>query len=549
MIGATRPTRYSRLVRAVGSVLALGTAVAVIGAVAPGAVADTVPPSGTPATVSTDALPTWQIDGIVWDTVTAGDTVYATGSFTEARPPGTKIGDAAALKRANLLAFDIRTGVVTSFNHTLNAQGRRLGISPDGLTLYVGGDFTKVDGKAHQRLAAFAVKTGELKSAFAPTINSSVRAIQATNTAVYFGGNFTTVGGKAHERLAAVRATSGKVYAWKASANRTVNALAMAPGGKRLIVGGAFDMLSGTKKVGIGAISPSAGTQLKWTSRPIPDFVDYSHYSMVTDLFVSGDTVYAANDGESFHYFDGRWAAKAATGDLVWLDNCYGATYSAYVVGQVYYSVGHAHDCTSVGTFTETDPKTYHRAIAETTYATGKDQGKPSKTSHYSAQPVPTQLHWYPTLTAGNISGASQAAWAVTGNHGYVALAGEFLTVNGVKQQGLTRFAVASLAPNKVGPEASDGLVPVLTTPVPGTVRVTYKRTWDQDNKLMTYRILRDGVEVKKGDVNSNFWYLVNLTYNDSGLAAGSTHTYSITVTDPKGNVVQGGTSAPVVVT
>ena len=41
-----------------------------------------------PTTVSADALPTVQIDGVVWAQAVVGDTVYVGGSFTEARPAG-----------------------------------------------------------------------------------------------------------------------------------------------------------------------------------------------------------------------------------------------------------------------------------------------------------------------------------------------------------------------------------------------------------------------------------------------------------------------------
>ncbi len=170
--------------------------------------------------------------------------------------------------------------------------------------------------------------------------------------------------------------------------------------------------------------------------------------------------VYGTADGESTHWFDGRFAAKASNGNLIWLDNCYGATYSGFVRGKVFYSVGHAHDCSSIKAFPETKPRTHHRALAETTYATGKDTTKPSVNSNYSKQPVPSLLHWFPTLTAGTFTGQHQAAWAITGNATYLALAGEFTKVNGKAQQGLTRFAIASVAPNNVGPVASSGWCP-----------------------------------------------------------------------------------------
>ena len=75
---------------------ALNSAVlAIAGLGSPGvAVANTAPPAGTASTVSADVLPTWQINGVVWAQVLVGNTVYVTGSFTKARPPGVGQGGA-----------------------------------------------------------------------------------------------------------------------------------------------------------------------------------------------------------------------------------------------------------------------------------------------------------------------------------------------------------------------------------------------------------------------------------------------------------------------
>src|SRR5690606_22304838 len=57
------------------------------------AVADSAPVDpGVDPTVTADALPTVQIDGVVWAQVIVGDTVYVGGEFTTARPPGSPAG-------------------------------------------------------------------------------------------------------------------------------------------------------------------------------------------------------------------------------------------------------------------------------------------------------------------------------------------------------------------------------------------------------------------------------------------------------------------------
>ncbi|MBO2446992.1 hypothetical protein J4573_07815 [Actinomadura barringtoniae] len=397
----------------------------------------------TAATVTTEALPTWQVDGVVWSMATVGNTVYATGSFTKARPPGTSPGDAKEVARGNVLAFDITTGnLITSFNHTLNAQGRRIVASPDGKRVYVGGDFTAVDGKEHKRIAAFDTATGKLVDGFAPQASARVSGIAATDSTVYFGGNFFNVNGKSRTRLAAVKASNGaNLDAWKPTVDDEVMALAVAPGDKRVIIGGKFQHLNGENKVGVGAVDATSAAMAAWTSRPVPTRLDpKSAMSYVTDLRVQGDTVFGAADGEGYHWYDGRFAAKAENGDLVWLDNCYGATYGIFPQGQSVYSVSHAHDCSSLGAFGETVPTTWHRALAETANATGTDHALPGSNSNYHGQPVPSLLPWEPKLGVGSFTKQYQAAWAVTGNAKYVALGGEFPSVNGKKQTGLTRF-------------------------------------------------------------------------------------------------------------
>ncbi|WP_157430517.1 LamG-like jellyroll fold domain-containing protein [Actinomadura macra] len=509
--------------------------------------ADIDPPSGTPPTVSADPLPTWQVNGVVWSMTTVGTTVYATGNFTKARPPGTATGGAGEVTRNNILAFDLTTGnLITSFAHSLNGQGLRIVASPDGKRVYVGGEFTQVDGKARQRLAAFDTATGALVEGFAPQVGSIVRGIAATNSTVYFGGNFFNVNGKSRTRLAAVNASTGaNIDTWRPVADDDeVYALAMAPGDERVLIGGRFQKLNGATQVGVGAVNTTNGASLPWTSKPVPTKKDATHFSYVTDLFVNGDTVYGAADGEGGHWFDGRFAAKAATGDLVWLDNCYGATYGMFVQGQAVYSVSHAHDCSSLGAFPETKPQSWHRALAETAYPTGTDKAPPGSNSNYSGQPIPSLLQWYPTVAQGTFTGQYQGAWSVTGNDNYVALGGEFPKVNGKAQQGLVRFAVKANAPNKAGPIAAELGTPTAKSMADGSVRVSWNTTWDMDNASLKYEVLRDSGTTPIGVVekSSTFWDQPNAAFFDKSAPAGA-HTYKVRAVDSTGNAVTSAVS------
>ncbi len=63
-------------------------------------------PIEIPATVSADSLPTVQVTGIVWAQALVGNTLYATGNFTKARPAGAVAG-VNEVTRTHLLAYDI----------------------------------------------------------------------------------------------------------------------------------------------------------------------------------------------------------------------------------------------------------------------------------------------------------------------------------------------------------------------------------------------------------------------------------------------------------
>src|SRR5688500_15881048 len=65
----------------------------------------------TPTTVAADSLPTVQINGVVWQQVVLGNTVYAAGKFTSARPAGSAAG-VSEVARRNLLAYDLTTGAL-----------------------------------------------------------------------------------------------------------------------------------------------------------------------------------------------------------------------------------------------------------------------------------------------------------------------------------------------------------------------------------------------------------------------------------------------------
>lgn len=504
----------------------------------------------TPVTVTADSLPTAQHDGVAWQAVTVGGTVYVAGKFNNARPYGAAPGTQLVARR-NLLAFDLASGLLKSnFAPVLNGQALSIAASPDGSRIYVGGDFTTVNGIQRNRIAAFDPDDGSLVSSFAPKVSASVRAIVASNSTVWFGGTFNAVGSATRNRLAAVNASDGALLAWAPNAaNGRVNALALSPSADRVVVGGAFTTLNGSNRpgYGLGMVTSGSGATLAIQANDIVRNAgeDSAILSLSSDGSQFYGTGYIFGTGGNL---EGAFAANWSDARIKWIEDCHGDSYGAFANNTAVYVAGHPHYCGNFGGFPETTPRSWHRAVAFGRAATGtltRDiYGYPS----FTGQPAPSMLNWFPDMDTGTASGQSQGPWAVTGNNSYVVMVGEFRNVNLSPQQGLSRFAVSQIAPNDQGPRVSGAaFVPTLSSPGAGQVRVQWQANWDRDNSNLTYTVLRNGNPVYSVSQLSTFWQRPTQVFNDSGLAGGQQN-YRIRVQDPFGNTVTGDTRSITIV-
>jgi len=527
-----------------------GTAVATAGlvaAVAPPAAADTHPPAGQPRTVTADALPTVQIDGVVWQQALVGDVVYAGGEFATARPAGAAPG-VGTVPRANLLRFDVRTGVLDSaWAPQPNAQVRAVVRSPDGRRVYIGGNFTSVAGVNRYRIAAFDTATGQLVTTFNAGTNGQVRALAATDTTLYAAGIFTQAGSQARTRLAAFDTTTGALRPWNPSIDDgSVSALAVSPDGATVVAGGNFTSVNGS------AAAPDGLARFDATTG---DALDFPATSQIRNGGVNGSILGLKGDAEKLYgvgytwgrtggTMEGTFAVDWGTGELAWVADCHGDSYAVHPQGDVIYTASHQHYCANVGGTPQNDEWQYYRANAMTSAATHTAGREHLGYTNYEGTPAPTILHWYPDLDTGLYTGQNQGPWAVTGDDRYVVMGGEFLNVNFRRQQGLVRFAVSEIAPNTTGPQVPTAdFVPTARAVGAGAVRISWTANHDFDNERLTYTVLRDGTPVGSVTRRSVVWKRPAQGFTDTGLQPGSTHSYVVRVTDPSGNSVQ---SAPV---
>lgn len=506
-----------------------------------------VPPvrDRTLRTVTADALPTVQVNGVVWTQVMIGNTVYAGGEFTSARPAGVAAGTQET-RRKNLLAYDITTGKLnTKFvPGSFNGAIRALAVSSDKKTLYVGGGFTEVGSTKRGRFAALNVKSGALKS-HKPSFNGLIYALAANSKTVFVGGDFSTVSGKKRSRLAAVSA-SGKLTPWNAKADSTVRSLLLTSGSKLLIVGGHFTKLNSSAASGSGAVSPTSGRTKTWMINKIVK--NGSKKSAILSLATDGKVVYGAGYTYGAGNFEGIYAASSKDGKLLWLQDCHGDQYGIAPVGDVIYSVGHAHYCENIGGFPETSPQTISYALAVTKSAVGTVAKNGQTTSkaytNFAGKPAPALLNWFPQFSPGSYTGMGQAAWSVVGNSTYLSFGGEFPKVDGEAQQGLVRMAIPTVAPNKVGPTGGDSALSLKAVPEAGQgIVVSWGQLWDRDDLRLTYQLSRNGTVVDMRTVSVPFWERSRMSFIDTGEGSDdSPLKYQVTVTDPSGNSVTSST-------
>jgi Domain of unknown function (DUF5122) beta-propeller len=134
-------------------------------------------------------------------------------------------------------------------------------------TMYAGGMFHNIQDRRRQttvqreNLFSFDASTGDISS-FAPNVNGAVWSIVTTNDAVYIGGDFTSVNGVARRGLAKLNPTTGAVDTAFQAPFGTGRVTEMDLVSGRLIVAGSFQ-----KK--LIALNPTTGRGTNYISLAI----------------------------------------------------------------------------------------------------------------------------------------------------------------------------------------------------------------------------------------------------------------------------------------
>jgi hypothetical protein len=227
---------------------------------------------------------TYMTNGKVFATALSGDgdVLYIGGEFTKV---SQKSGTSFTVN--NVAAINVKTGAaIRTWSPKVTGRDavvRSLAVKNG--KVYIGGNFTAVEGKPRKNLAAVGAYTkAVVVSPFSPQVggdNSYVFALEAGERKLYAGGGFSKVNGAPRKNLAAFSLQTGALDRhWKPKATKAptckdpmcshkVRALELASGKRSIFVGGSFSHLTGTNDRGaprqsVGRLSTATGNLHPW---------------------------------------------------------------------------------------------------------------------------------------------------------------------------------------------------------------------------------------------------------------------------------------------
>jgi len=219
-------------------------------------------PASAPGPDSQNPISSWGIDGAGYSTVVIGGVAYVGGVFQNAiSPAGVKVA------RQNLAAFCLADGsLLTSFVANFN-NGPRGGsgfepggvraLTTDGSSLFVGGDFTTLNGQRVNRLVKLNPTTGTPVAGFTPAdIPSVVYALDYFGGKIYAGGDFSAGAAK---KGASFDAATGAFAGWNPDADAKINSLKVSADGQYVFIGGSFATVGGAAHDKLARTSAASG--------------------------------------------------------------------------------------------------------------------------------------------------------------------------------------------------------------------------------------------------------------------------------------------------
>jgi hypothetical protein len=307
--------------------------------------ASALPASATIADGHADS--TWMTNGSVFATAQYGNVLFIGGDFTQVRSTPTGVKGGTILHVNNLAAIDMTTGAaITSFHpsvtegdFTPTSKSLVHSLALVGNIMYVGGQFTAVDGQPHYNIARIDIDPAALTGTVNSSFNATVGLPGASNAntfyvykilpgtlpgeGLYIGGIFANVDGKPQGKVAELNLDGTLNTAFRTKGvNGAVRDMEMSLDGNTIFVAGKFGNFDSLPNQSIVRISAATGGLDSWAipagqvpvggpSAPHPGMICWSLVVTSTRLF--------AGCGNSPNYDAAFRLDNGTSGDRTWL--------------------------------------------------------------------------------------------------------------------------------------------------------------------------------------------------------------------------------------
>ena len=205
--------------------------------------ASIVPPAALPLSLARPALDVASVRTVAL----VGNTLLVGGDFS----------DYGTIARPYLVAWDKTSGALDlAFSPQLNAAVRALDGSVDGNSVFVGGDFTTINGAQANRIAKLSVVDGSRDPAFTVSLDAYVKevVVHTDGNRLFVGGNFRFTNSTNTERFVGLNAATGAILPGyqidltnptNLASEGGVRAMSLNPDGTRLVIIGNFFTVEG----------------------------------------------------------------------------------------------------------------------------------------------------------------------------------------------------------------------------------------------------------------------------------------------------------------
>lgn len=292
--------------------------------------------TGPPHLYSENPLNSWGQDGIAYSVDIQGNTVYAAGDFSHAEKGNQSVA------RSNVMAVRRDTGDLLP-GFVANTNGIVHVVLSDGISVYLGGEFTTVNGVPANHIAKVDAATGAVDPGFQASTTNFVADMVIVGSKLYAVGEFGQMNGVSRQGAALLDKTTGALDpTFDPNTDGRVNTVAINPAGTKLYLAGIFQHIGNASRPWMAEVDPTTGVAQGPTFTTVQDYV--------RDLTVGPDgLVYAAVGGK----MNSAFAFDPITGKQKWRQKANGDVQAVkYSNGYVFFGFHDGFTISGVRSYT-----------------------------------------------------------------------------------------------------------------------------------------------------------------------------------------------------